>query len=90
FVNEVKSSSSLFTELLDRIRIETISTSMGAILGIVTSIILFNTMNLLYFEEFKREIFIKEIAGMDFWGIHQKYLTFQLLSLLLALGASMV
>ncbi len=66
FVNEVKSSSSLFTELLDRIRIETISTSMGAILGIVTSIVLFNTMNLLYFEEFKREIFIKEIAGMDF------------------------
>ncbi|HEM6510281.1 TPA: DUF1430 domain-containing protein [Streptococcus suis] len=90
FVNEVKSSSSLFTELLDRIRIETISTSMGAILGIVTSIVLFNTMNLLYFEEFKREIFIKEIAGMDFWGIHQKYLTLQLLSLLLALGASMV
>ncbi|CYV96354.1 DUF1430 domain-containing protein [Streptococcus suis] len=90
FVNEVKSSSSLFTELLDRIRIETISTSMGAILGIVTSIILFNTMNLLYFEEFKREIFIKEIAGMDFLGIHKKYLTFQLLSLLLALGASMV
>ncbi|WP_153049676.1 DUF1430 domain-containing protein, partial [Streptococcus suis] len=89
FVNEVRSSSSLFTELLDRIRIETISTSMGAILGIVTSIILFNTMNLLYFEEFKRDIFIKEIAGMDFLGIHKKYLTFQLLFLLLALGASM-
>ncbi|MGQ7419605.1 DUF1430 domain-containing protein [Streptococcus suis] len=90
FVNEVRSSSSLFTELLDRIRIETISTSMGAILGIVTSIVLFNTMNLLYFEEFKRDIFIKEIAGMDFLGIHKNYLTFQLLSLLLALGASMV
>lgn len=90
FVNEVKSSSSLFTELLDRIRIETISTSMGAILGIVTSIVLFNTMNLLYFEEFKREIFIKEIAGMDFLGIHKKYLTVQLLTLLLALGASIV
>ncbi|WP_105243002.1 DUF1430 domain-containing protein [Streptococcus suis] len=90
FVNEVRSSSSLFQELLDRIRIETISTSMGAILGIVTSIVLFNTMNLLYFEEFKREIFIKEIAGMDFLGIHKNYLTFQLLSLLLALGASMV
>ncbi|HFU3982491.1 TPA: DUF1430 domain-containing protein [Streptococcus suis] len=90
FVNEVRSSSSLFTELLDRIRIETISTSMGAILGIVTSIVLFNTMNLLYFEEFKRDIFIKEIAGMDFWGIHQKYLTVQLMALLLALGASIV
>ncbi|MGQ7545206.1 DUF1430 domain-containing protein [Streptococcus suis] len=90
FVNEVRSSSSLFQELLDRIRIETISTSMGAILGIVTSIVLFNTMNLLYFEEFKRDIFIKEIAGMDFLGIHKKYLTFQLLSLWLALGASMV
>lgn len=90
FVNEVKSSSSLFTELLDRIRIETISTSMGAILGIVTSIVLFNTMNLLYFEEFKREIFIKEIAGMDFWGIHKEYLTFQFLALLMTLVASIV
>ncbi|WP_024416765.1 DUF1430 domain-containing protein [Streptococcus suis] len=90
FVNEVRSSSSLFQELLDRIQIETISTSMDAILGIVTSIVLFNTMNLLYFEEFKRDIFIKEIAGMDFLGIHKKYLTFQLLSLLLAFGASMV
>lgn len=31
-------------------------------------------MNLLYVEEFRRDIFIKRIAGMRFWQLHQMYL----------------
>ena len=55
----------------------------GSVLGIATSILLFNAMNLLYFEQFRRLIFIKRISGMSFMSIHRNYLLSQLLVLLL-------
>ncbi len=88
FVNGVEGSYSRFKALHDRIGVETMSTTLGAVLGIATSFVVFNTMNLLYFEEFRREIFIKEIAGMSFLVLHKKYLAFQLLAFLLAFGVS--
>ena len=52
--------------------------SRSYVLGIATSILLFNTMNRLYFEEFRRAIFIKRIAGLRFLEIHHTYLFAQL------------
>lgn len=60
----------------------------GAVLGIATSILLFNTMNRLYFEEFRRAIFIKRIAGLRFLEIHRTYLLAQLGVFLLGFVAS--
>lgn len=60
----------------------------GAVLGIATSILLFNTMNRLYFEEFRRAIFIKRIAGLRFLEIHRTYLFAQLGVFLLGFVAS--
>ncbi|MFS1663372.1 DUF1430 domain-containing protein [Streptococcus sp. zg-JUN1979] len=59
----------------------------GVILGVVTSILLFNSMNLLYFEQFRREIFIKRLSGLSFVAIHGYYLLAQTLLILLAIGA---
>lgn len=59
------------------------------ILGIFTSILLFNTMNLLYFETFKREIAIKRIAGMRFIELHGSYLGEQVGSALIGMGLAM-
>lgn len=60
----------------------------GAVLGIATSILLFNTMNRLYFEEFRRAIVIKRIAGLRFLEIHRNYLLAQLGVFLLGFVAS--
>lgn len=34
---------------------------VGSIMGVIASILLFGTMNILYFEKFRREIFIKRL-----------------------------
>ena len=55
----------------------------------MTSILLFNTMNLLYFEEFRRDIFIKQVSGFTFWELYHSYLLAQLLVFFLGLLASL-
>ncbi|MEJ6348164.1 DUF1430 domain-containing protein [Holzapfeliella sp. He02] len=67
-----------------------ISILAGAILAIVTSVILFSAMNLLYFEQFRREIFIKKISGLSFFEIHKKYLSFELVTLGLGAGIPVI
>ncbi|BDR55789.1 bacteriocin-associated integral membrane family protein [Xylocopilactobacillus apis] len=69
---------------INGIKTQIISLLIGAIMSIITSIFMFTLMNLLYFEEFRKEIFIKRLAGMNFAEIHFNYLLAQLLVLLAA------
>lgn len=62
-------------------RMELIQLIAGSLMGVVTAILLFSTMTLLYFEKFRRDIFIKRMAGMSFIENHQMYLLAQLASL---------
>lgn len=61
-----------------------VSLIFGTALGFATSILLFNAMVLMYFEQFRREIFIKRLAGLDFTELHRGYLLAQGVTLLLA------
>lgn len=54
---------------------------IGVVLGVATSMLLFDTMNILYFEQFRKEIFIKRLAGMRFEELHFYYLLAQLMVL---------
>lgn len=83
WVSELKPAYMSYRTLLDNIQREIWTTFSGAILGVFTSILMFNTMNLLYFEEFRRDVFIKRVSGYGFWGIHKKYLIAQFLVFLL-------
>ncbi|HEM5941937.1 TPA: bacteriocin-associated integral membrane family protein [Streptococcus suis] len=88
WVSEYLPAYQIHQTLLKNIQREVWTTVAGAILGILTSILLFNTMNELYFEEFRRDIFIKRIAGLGFFAIHRTYLIAQLGVFLLAFMAS--
>ncbi|WP_155964139.1 DUF1430 domain-containing protein [Streptococcus ruminantium] len=90
WVNELKSGYHIYKTLLDNLKREVWFTIAGGILGIATSILMFNTMNLLYFEEFRRDIFIKRIGGLNFFGLHKNYLLAQLSVLLLGLIVSLL
>lgn len=79
YISYASNSSQTFYELLNTIRGELIALIIGTILGILTSILLFNSMTLLYFEQFRREIFIKRISGMHFREIHQTFILTQLI-----------
>ena len=78
WVSEMQTGYHNYITLLDNIQRERWVMLAGAVLGIATSILLFNTMNRLYFEEFRRAIFIKRIAGLRFLEIHRTYLFAQL------------
>lgn len=87
-VSEMQTGYHNYITLLDNIQRERWVMLAGAVLGIATSILLFNTMNRLYFEEFRRAIFIKRIAGLRFLEIHRTYLFAQLGVFLLGFVAS--
>lgn len=88
WVSEMQTGYHNYITLLDNIKRERWVMLAGAVLGIATSILLFNTMNRLYFEEFRRSIFIKRIAGLRFLEIHRTYLLAQLGVFLLGFVAS--
>lgn len=88
WVSEMQTGYHNYITLLDNIQRERWVMLAGAVLGIATSILLFNTMNKLYFEEFRRAIFIKRIAGLRFLEIHRTYLFAQLGVFLLGFIAS--
>lgn len=88
WVSEMQTGYHNYITLLDNIQRERWVMLAGAVLGIATSILLFNTMNRLYFEEFRRAIFIKRIAGLRFLEIHRTYLFPQLGVFLLGFIAS--
>lgn len=88
WVSEMQTGYHNYITLLDNIQRERWVMLAGAVLGIATSILLFNTMNRLYFEEFRCAIFIKRIAGLRFLEIHRTYLFAQLGVFLLGFVAS--
>lgn len=88
WISEMQTGYHNYITLLDNIQRERWVMLAGAVLGIATSILLFNTMNRLYFEEFRRTIFIKRIAGLRFLEIHRTYLFAQLGVFLLGFVAS--
>ena len=88
WVSEMQTGYHNYITLSDNIQRERWVMLAGSVLGIATSILLFNTMNRLYFEEFRRAIFIKRIAGLRFLEIHRTYLFAQLGVFLLGFVAS--
>ena len=87
-VSQYDYAASVYQQMTQSIQLENLITIAGGIFAIATSILLFNTMNFLYFEEFRRPIFLKKIAGMGFVNIHQMILLSE--SILLLLGSLLV
>jgi bacteriocin-associated integral membrane protein len=84
-VSQYDYAASVYQQMIQSIQLENLITIAGGIFAIATSILLFNTMNFLYFEEFRRPIFLKKIAGLGFVNIHQMILLSE--SILLLLGS---
>lgn len=78
----------VYQQMAQNIQIENLMIIAGGVFGIATSVLLFNTMNFLYFEEFRKQIFLKKIAGLGFVNIHQTILLSE--SVLLLLGSFLV
>ena len=82
-VSQYDYAAAVYQQMMQSIQLENLMAIAGGVFGMATSILLFNTMNFLYFEEFRRPIFLKKIAGMDFLKIHKSMLVSEITMLLL-------
>ncbi|MHB9782580.1 DUF1430 domain-containing protein [Streptococcus sp. 10F2] len=60
---------------------------VGVVLGLGTSALLFNAMVMLYFEQYRKEIFIKRLSGLSFEEIHFNFMLVEFLMLGLGLAS---
>lgn len=79
-----------YLQLNQKIKIEIYSNLASGIFAILTSILLFTSLNLLYFEAFRKTIFLKKIAGYYFFELHRKYITSQIIALFLGSGLAFI
>lgn len=88
WVSYIKNSRSDYYERLsDEIR-DIRFNIIGSIFTILTSLLLFNSIVVTYFKEFRRENFIKRISGLSFFGIHKRFIIIQCIIFFLSLIAS--
>ena len=83
----INSRSDYYERLSDEIR-DIRFNIIGSIFTILTSLLLFNSIVVTYFKEFRRENFIKRISGLSFFGIHKRFIIIQFIIFLLSLIAS--
>ena len=80
-VSRLSSARETYLQLNQKIKIEIFSNLASAMFAILTSILLFTSLNLLYFEAFRKTIFLKKIAGYYFFELHRRYITSQIAAL---------
>ena len=85
WVSYIKNSRNDYYERLsDEIRDIKLNMISG-IFAILTSLLLFNSIVLTYFKEFRRENFIKRISGLSFFSIHKSFIIVEMLIFVLSL-----
>ena len=82
-VSGLSSARETYLQLNQKIKIEIFSNLASAMFAILTSILLFTSLNLLYFEAFRKTIFLKKIAGYYFFELYNRYITSQITALFL-------
>ena len=86
-VSYLKEERSVYLTRYNEVQTETATLILGAIVGIASSLLLFYSVNLLYFEQFRRDILIKRISGLRFFETHAQYMVSQFASFIF--GASL-
>ncbi len=89
-VSGLSSARETYLQLNQKIKIEIFSNLASAMFAILTSILLFTSLNLLYFEAFRKTIFLKKIAGYYFFELHNRYITSQIIALFLGSGLAFI
>ena len=89
-VSGLSSARETYLQLNQKIKIEIFSNLASAMFAILTSILLFTSLNLLYFEAFRKTIFLKKIAGYYFFELHRRYITSQIAALFLGSGLAFI
>lgn len=86
WVSGIYNGLKIYSEAHQRSVVETSLSFFGGIMGILASILLFNTMSALYFEQFRKEVFIKRMAGQTFLQNHKVYIILQLTIVLIGIS----
>lgn len=73
-VSSIDQSLALYTENIEKYKTAIQQNFISTIVGLICSIILFYTINLLYFESFRKELFVYWVNGMPFIQMHRRFI----------------
>lgn len=77
WTSHVNESASVYEQSTRRYTIELMTMVISTLMGFFTAIVIFISMNRMYFEEFRRKIFLYRLSGVSFFANHQRYLALQ-------------
>lgn len=77
WISHVEESASVYEQSTRRYTIELLTMIISTMMGFFTAIVIFISMNRMYFEEFRRKIFLYRLSGISFFANHQRYLALQ-------------
>lgn len=87
-VSYVQHAQQMYEEQTANFRNETVRLLIGSLTGLFAAAATFVAMNGLYFNFFRRSLFIKRISGMRFLSLHRQFLMLQVG--VLAVGAGVI
>ncbi|MGF3072372.1 DUF1430 domain-containing protein [Facklamia sp. P13069] len=89
-ISYLVNSRQTYLEKITNYKTHLITHLFASFFACLSSLLLFICMNQVYFNQFRRDILIKRISGLNFWQNHQVYLALQLLIFIIAFGLSMI
>lgn len=84
YLSNVKNGHDSYRWFVSDLQNNLIVLFVATISGVIITFVLFNLMNMIYFEQFRKEILIKQLSGVSFYNIHKYFLLIQINIILLA------
>ncbi|MGF3076970.1 DUF1430 domain-containing protein [Facklamia sp. P12955] len=89
-ISYLVNSRQTYLEKMTNYKTNLVTHLFASFFACLSSLLLFICMNQVYFNQFRRDILIKRISGLNFWQNHQVYLALQLMIFIIAFGLSMI
>lgn len=77
WISHIEESAHLYERVTRNYRVDLMTTVISTLMGVFTAIVIFISMNRMYFEECRRKIFLYRLSGVPFFANHRRYIAVQ-------------
>ncbi|WP_276874561.1 DUF1430 domain-containing protein [Levyella massiliensis] len=77
WISHIEESAYLYERATRNYSVDLMTTVISTLIGVFTAIVIFISMNRMYFEEFRRKIFLYRLSGVSFFANHRRYIAVQ-------------
>ena len=77
WISHIEESAYLYERSAREYSVDLMTTVISTVMGVFTAVVIFISMNRMYFEECRRKIFLYRLSGVSFFANHRRYLAVQ-------------